>query len=88
MKIRGWDYDGTYSNLLTLWCDILQRERLSKDFFQFHKLKACLFILSHPLIQVKIYKIFPIHVCFFGGGGEKGKEYLTLGFLIPLKLSS
>ena len=25
-RIRGWYYDGIYSNLLTLWCDILWRE--------------------------------------------------------------
>ena len=38
MGIRGWDYDGIYSNLLTLWCDMF--EGLSKDFF--HKFKVCI----------------------------------------------
>ena len=26
MRIKEWGYDGIYSNLLTLWCDILWRE--------------------------------------------------------------
>ena len=44
MRIRGWDYDGIYSNLEL--CGVIScGERLSKDFF--HKLKACLFSCSH-----------------------------------------
>ena len=54
MRIKGWDYGGVYSNLLTLWCDIDPcGERLSKDFF--HKLKACLFSCSNNNNTIMIH---------------------------------
>ena len=47
----GWDYDGIYSNLLTLWCDNLWREIIHG----FHKLKACLLSCSKNNNMIMIH---------------------------------
>ena len=89
MRIRGWDYDGIFSNLLTLWCDILWRKIIQAFLSQ---PKAFLFSCSNNnnTIMIHLTGLLPGHLFSseeMAGGRSKISSALNrLALEIPLDL--